>query len=113
MAARYRRESPTEAWCVSWSRSMGIVTAKMTGCNGIPDRVFFLPGGSPLIGEFKAKGKKGEKLQKATQPWYLEKLRADGYDVHLWETKEAFLEAMKARGIYAPKGKSKYASTGC
>jgi hypothetical protein len=97
MPPRYRRESPTEAWCVAWARFRGVVVTKMTGCNGIPDRIFFVPGGAPVIGEFKAKGKKGKGLQGATQPWYLAKLIADGYEVHCWDTKEAFLETMKGR----------------
>jgi hypothetical protein len=97
MAARYRRESPTEAWCVAWARFRGIVVAKMTGCNGIPDRIFFLPGGAPIIGEFKAKGRKGKGLQGGTQPWYLAKLIEDGYETYCWDTKEAFLEVMKGR----------------
>jgi hypothetical protein len=91
------RESPLEAWCVAWARFRGVVVVKMTGCDGIPDRIFFVPGGSPVIGEFKAKGKKGGGLQKATQPWYLDKLRADGYEAYCWDTKEAFLAVMKER----------------
>jgi hypothetical protein len=93
-----RRESPLEARAVRWARWRGIVTAKLTGCDGIPDRVFFVPGGRPVVGEFKAEGAGSHGTRATTQPWYLEKLRADGYDAHKWDTWEKFIEAMKGRG---------------
>lgn len=82
---------------MAWARFRGVVVAKMTGCNGIPDRIFFLPSGAPIIGEFKAKGKKGKGLQAETQPYYLTKLIEYGYEAYCWDTKEAFLEVMKGR----------------
>ena len=90
-----RRESVLEQWAVKWARVRGIVVAKLTGLDGVPDRIFFPPGGSPVIGEFKREGKTGKALQAATQPWYLARLRADGYEAHRWDTREAFLETMK------------------
>ncbi len=90
-----RRESPLEAWCVSWARIRGIVVAKLTLLDGISDRIFFVPGGSPIIGEFKAKGAGSERSRKYTQPWYLAKLIHEGYAAHQWDSKEAFLETMK------------------
>lgn len=90
-----RRESTLEAWAVKWARARDIVVAKLTGCDGVPDRIFFVPGGAPVVGEFKAEGKRGRKLQELTQPWYLAKLQADGYKAYCWDTKEKFLETMK------------------
>ena len=90
-----RRESATESYCVKWARSRGIVVAKLTECNGVPDRVFFVPGGSPLIIEFKAKGLVPERLQ----TWYLDALTAAGYTAHWCDTKNYFIALMKKMGV--------------
>ncbi len=91
-----QHETALEQWCVKWARSRGIVVAKLKECDGIPDRIFFVPGGLPVIGEFKAEGRRGRNLQERTQPWYLEKLTADGYSAHCWDTRKAFLYTMAA-----------------
>jgi hypothetical protein len=88
-----RRESPLEARAVAWARWRGIITAKMTLCNGVPDRVFFVPGGRPIIGEFKARGLAPE--PGSLQEWHLARLQECGYIACCWDTWDAFLETMK------------------
>lgn len=91
-----RRESVLEAWAVNkWARPRGIVVAKLSEVAGIPDRIFFVPGGKPIIIEFKKEGKTGKNLQEYTQPWYLKTLIAAGYRAYTCDTKEQFLEIMK------------------
>lgn len=90
-----RRESVLESWTIKWARVRGIVVAKLTQVDGIPDRIFFVPGGSPIIIEFKRIGKLGKGLQEHTQPWYLTTLIAAGYRTYTCDTKEQFLEIMK------------------
>lgn len=89
------RESPLESWAVSWARFRGIVVAKLTSADGIPDRIFFVPGGKPVVVEFKAKGKKGERSRAVTQPWYQKRLTELGYEVRSCDTKEQFRLVMK------------------
>lgn len=90
-----RCESVLESWAVSWARVRGIIVAKLTQVDGIPDRIFFVPGGSPVIIEFKKQGATGKRSRKVTQPWYLQTLLAAGYRVYTCDTKEQFLELMK------------------
>jgi hypothetical protein len=92
-----KRESALEAWAVAWARFRGMVVAKLTGLDGVPDRIFFAPGGRPVIVEFKRVGKHGKRLQAETQPWYLATLTAAGYRVFVVDTKEQFLEVMECR----------------
>ena len=96
-----RRESALEAWCVKTARLRGIVTAKMTLCDGIPDRIFFIAGGSPLIVEFKAAGLAPEELQN----WYLKTLTAAGYKAVHCDTKEKFIELLEACACPAERSK--------
>jgi hypothetical protein len=60
------KESKLERDCVAWARDRGIlVTKNDTRANkGVPDRVFWLPGGRSLVVEFKAPGKRPTALQK-------------------------------------------------
>jgi hypothetical protein len=92
--SRRRRESALERKAVKYARSRGVVVAKLTRLDGVPDRIFFVPGGKPLIIEFKARGEKpGE-----AQSWYLQKLKEDGYRVAWCDTKEKFLVLMEKFG---------------
>ena len=83
-----RRETVLEARACKWARLKGCVVAKMTECDGVPDRVFFVPGGRPIVIEFKRKGEVPEGLQH----WYLDKLRELGYYARWCDTWEGFLE---------------------
>ena len=100
--ANAKRESALESRAVKWARARCIVVAKLKECDGVPDRIFFLPRrgvpyvrGQALIMEFKRRGEKPEELQE----WYLTKLLEDGFDVGWVDSWEGFLEAMRERGV--------------
>jgi hypothetical protein len=86
-----RRESALEARCVKWARFQGVVVAKLTQLDGVPDRVFFTPGGRPLIVEFKATGEVTEELQS----WYLRTLKSAGYRAVWCDSWEGFQKLWK------------------
>lgn len=86
-----RKESALEAWAVRWATARAIPTAKLMQCIGIPDRVFFIPGGSPILIEFK-RGKTSE--FQPLQESYLEKLTADGYRAHAVAHRDEFTSIM-------------------
>jgi hypothetical protein len=106
-----RRESALETRAVAWARFRLIIVAKMTGVDGIPDRIFFVPGGIPVIIEFKKKGKRGKKLQEKTQPWYVAELLKAGYKTYFCETWEQFLEIMTCQLNEYPGTPAKSKST--
>ncbi len=87
-----RREAALEARCVKWARFQGAIVAKLTELVGVPDRVFFVPGGRPLIVEFKARDESPE----AIQNWYLLELERLGYRVITCDSWEKFLELWKS-----------------
>ena len=89
-----RRESPLEARACRWARARGIVTAKLTLCNGVPDRIFFLPG-SPLIIEFKGRGI--EPIPGSIQEWHLKALRKAGYKAVWCDTWDKFEELVEGK----------------
>ena len=91
------RESVLEAQCVKWARVRGIQVSKNTELVGIPDRTFWVPGGRPLVPEFKRPDDKGE--PSPAQIWHMKKLREIGYDAPLFSSKEEFLTAMAERGV--------------
>ena len=77
------------------ARWRGIVVAKMTECDGIPDRIFFVPGGECIAIEFKEEGEEGKNKQAVTQPWYLSKLKELGYKAYRIDTREGFPKLME------------------
>jgi hypothetical protein len=90
-----RREAALERWCVRWARARGVVVSKLTDPTGIPDRVFWVPGGRPILIEFKAPSCAPTELQM----YYLKKFTLNGYRaVGIW-TKEQFLFDMKEAGV--------------
>jgi hypothetical protein len=93
--SRARRESALEARAVKYARTRGVVVAKLTQLVGVPDRIFFVPGGRPLIIEFKARGLAPEGLQS----WYLKKLTKDSYRAVSCDTWEKFLALMEKCGL--------------
>jgi hypothetical protein len=94
--SRRRRESALEARCVKWARAKGIQVGKLSECIGLPDRIFFVPGGKPLILEFK--DPRGDKDDPA-QRWHVEKLKAQGYSAGFIEDWGTFLLCMKMMGV--------------
>lgn len=86
--AKGRRESALEARCVKWARYKKAIVAKLKECDGVPDRIFFLPNSVALIIEFKAKDERPEELQS----WYLKTLTNYGFTVAYCDTWEGFQE---------------------
>lgn len=81
---------------VSWARhDLGVLACKLAtrAQRSFPDFIFFIPGGRPLLIEFKATGAKATQAQADIH----EQLRAKGYDVETHDTiegaKRAILEA--------------------
>lgn len=60
---------------------LGVFSIKLTspGTNGMPDRIFLIPGGKPLLIEFKDTGKEPEPLQTYTHNL----LRQLGYNIEV------------------------------
>ena len=90
-SAAGRREGRLEAWCVGWARSRGVIASKLTDPAGIPDHVFWTPGGRPTVVEFKDQGGAVSPLQ-----WYhLVLLAALGYRTAIVTTREGFRRLMR------------------
>jgi len=81
---------------VRWARTRGIQVGKLTECIGLPDRIFFVPGGRPLAPEFKRPGRDDAS---PAQVWHLKKLREHGYDAPLINDREEFLKMMRKRKV--------------
>lgn len=60
-------ESTIERKVVAWAKKQGIFTTKLAspGNRSLPDRIFWLPGGKPLLIEFKRPAGKVTVLQAA------------------------------------------------
>jgi hypothetical protein len=76
-----RLERATETNVVNYAKVRGVESVKLNlqGHCGMPDRMFFIRGGKPLLAEFKKQGKKPTKLQAHT----IKKLRELGYNVEV------------------------------
>jgi hypothetical protein len=86
-------EATIERWVEKQAKIRhGIESAKW-GQDGWPDRVFFLPGGKPLVIEFKAPGEAPSERQ-AYRVGFLQQL---GYDVEVHDDREQALEAIRSR----------------
>lgn len=88
-------ESAIEQPVVRWARSIGILVTKLQGIGNrsFPDRIFWIPGGRPLLIEFKAPGKKPTCLQKLT----IERLRQAGYAVEVCDSQAQARQAIQSR----------------
>lgn len=93
-----RRESTLERWCVAWARARGVVVSKVTDPVGFMDRAFWLPGGRPLLIEFKDPKGRTAPGRKKLQDHYQDKLRLDGYACAYVDGKEQFLDLMREHG---------------
>ena len=91
--------------CVKYARDLGIRVLKINPlwAAGWQDRVFFVPGGKPLIIEFKRPGGKVSKLQEQRHKELLE----SGYDHHVIDNKAEGLALIRSRleanGLYAAR----------
>lgn len=70
----------------------GVISLKLNvaGNTGWPDRLFFIPGGSPLFVEFKQKGAKPRAKQRVVHD-YLKRL---GYHVETYDDADECLKAI-------------------
>jgi hypothetical protein len=96
-STKHCRESALEAWCVKWARDHGVQVGKLTECVGLPDRIFFVPGGKPCIVEFKDPGGKG--TPSSAQEWHVAKLVEQGYAATFCDSKNDFMAMMIWRGV--------------
>ena len=69
----------------AWNK-YGITQTKMgvLGHKGLPDRIYWIPGGRPLLIEWKREGGKNTKLQDHT----IQTLRDKGYDCEVCDSYE-------------------------
>lgn len=83
--------------CHDVLRDFGVPNKKINadrgGETGWPDRIFFIPGGSPLIIECKRDGKPTS----AKQDYIINMLRGLGYDVEVYDNYEEAYGAIRAR----------------
>jgi hypothetical protein len=90
--AKGRRESALEHWCKSWARLRGIIVSKQRDPTGIPDNVFWVPGGRPWVVEFKDQ----QDVDPSPLQWYhLILLRHYGYRTALVTTRTGFVILMQ------------------
>lgn len=84
-----------EAPCNRVAKSMGLEQVKMNPMYsaGWPDRMYLVPGGRPLIIEFKVPGNTTTELQEIR----IKYLRENGYDVHVIDTKEKGIALIRSR----------------
>jgi hypothetical protein len=89
-----RLESHTEHKVCQWADAAKIEHLKLNvqGKRGFPDRIFFIPGGHPLLIEFKRAGEK----TRALQDYRHAKLRAAGYRVVVADNIAVGIAALEA-----------------
>lgn len=74
-------------------RELHVINVKLNpaGTNGWPDRVFFVPGGCPLLIEFKRPGQAPRPLQLVIH----RRLRHYGYAVQTHDTVQGAVDAVR------------------
>lgn len=76
------------------AKKLGVRSIRMYFGPGVrvsfPDEMFLIPGGRPLLIEFKAPGKKPTPKQAAE----IAQLRKEGYDVEVCDSAEKFKEVL-------------------
>lgn len=92
MPRYHRRESALERWAVARARNRGWTVSKVTDPTGFPDHVFWVPGGRPLIVEFKDVKGKTDPGREELQMYYRRKLKRDGYRTAVVSAKDGWLE---------------------
>lgn len=81
--------------CEIIAKDLGVISVKFNtrgGDTGYPDRIFWLPGGKPLLIEFK---KPGGKLS-AKQEYQIERLKKLGYLVEVCYSEAEAYKAVKS-----------------
>lgn len=88
-------ETKIEDRACELAAALGVQSIKLTlwGDSGWPDRLFFIPGGRPLLIEFKAPGEAPRPLQKVRHLF----LEYTQYDIEVHDTVEGAVAAVRAR----------------
>lgn len=100
-------DTETAVVAEAWKR-WGIKGSKLRilGDDGYPDRIFWIPGGRPMMIEFKRSGFDLEPKQE----YIHDELKRLGYDVEAHDNTISALQAL-ARAVEAAKKASKSANT--
>lgn len=79
-------ESSIERSVVTWARNHGIQATKLQGIGNrsMPDRIFWVNGGKPILVEFKSPNGKLTPLQRIAILKFTER----GYEVHVISSRE-------------------------
>lgn len=95
MVYKKSEKASVENPVVAIARRLGVLVLKVNPlwAAGWPDRIFFVPGGRPLIIEFKRPGGKTTPLQDKV----INDLRSLGYDVEVIDSKEQGEAILRAR----------------
>lgn len=88
-----RKESYVENRVVAWARGYGILTTKVLGTAGWPDRAFWCKGGQVVLVEFKRPGERPRKLQ----AYVMKQLKDLGYHVFWTDNYEEAVAYLRAR----------------
>jgi hypothetical protein len=88
-------ESDIERPVCGWARDHGLLHRKLNGEGNRhwPDQEFFIPGGRPLLVEFKRPGEKPSQAQR----YVIRQLQERGYDVRWTDNKHAAIQWLKDR----------------
>lgn len=86
-------EASIERWVTEKAVSQYGVQSAKWGVSGWPDRVFLLPGGKPLLIEFKAPGA----ALMPRQAYRADFLKRMGYDVECYDNRDLALKAIGDR----------------
>lgn len=90
---RNLKESSVERPVVRDARALGVLSIKLATGQGMPDRLFLIPGGRGFLIEFKAPGSDPRPLQDAMHVI----LRGLGYDVEAHDDYESAMAAIRRR----------------
>lgn len=97
LEATIERDACSDALTLLGVRSSKLITP---GDTGWPDHIFWIPGGRPLLIEFKREGEE----PRPKQGYIHEVLKGLGYDIETHDTKAGALEAIRralgAAGIH-------------
>lgn len=86
LESRIEREA-----CVKVKTELGIESLKLKGLRGYPDRIFLIPGGRPLLIEFKRPGER----PRPDQQLRIHQLQDLGYHVEVHDTVESAFAAVR------------------
>lgn len=87
-------ETRLERYCVKFATKLGFASAKLAIHRdvGFPNRIFFIPGGRPLLVLFKQADV--DDALKERQQQHLERLKSDDYHAMFCDDFKDFLKAL-------------------